>query len=170
MVKGNHSIPCYQFKKDVHPLFKTWLNQPARKQRRRLARQKKVAAAGLAPINKLRPIVQCCSQKYNFRPRAGRGFTVEELKAVGLTAARARTIGISSDVRRVNKNQEGFDRNVERLKEYMSKLVVFPRKASKPRPAANGVPADTLQADVKDKKFTYKIDNKIRFNRSVVVN
>ena len=63
--------------------------------------------------------------------RLGRGFTVEELKAVDLTVNYARTIGISVDPRRVNKSEEGMQVNVDRLKEYLSKLKVF-SKSGKP--------------------------------------
>lgn len=42
-------------------------------------------------------------------------------------------IGISVDHRRRNKSLESFQVNVQRLKEYRSKLILFPRKASKPK-------------------------------------
>lgn len=51
-----------------------------------------------------------------------------EIKAVGLTPKYARTIGISVDHRRQNKSQETFETNVQRLKEYKSKLVIFDKK------------------------------------------
>ena len=45
----------------------------------------------------------------------------------------AQTIGISVDHRRKNKSLESLQRNVQRLKEYQSKLILFPVKGSKPR-------------------------------------
>lgn len=51
----------------------------------------------------------------------------------GITAQLARTIGISVDHRRTNKCNESLQLNVQRLKEYKSRLVVFPRKANAPK-------------------------------------
>ena len=45
----------------------------------------------------------------------------------------ARTIGISVDPRRRNKCTESLQANVQRLKEYRSKLILFPRKPSAPK-------------------------------------
>ncbi len=83
------------------------------------------------PLDILRPIVRAPSIRYNRKVRAGKGFTFDELKAVGLTPQYARTVGIAVDHRRQNKSVEGFELNVQRLKEYQSKLIVFPRKAGK---------------------------------------
>ncbi|KAH9598770.1 hypothetical protein LSM04_001237 [Trypanosoma melophagium] len=58
--------------------------------------------------------------------RLGRGFTPEELKAAGVNPHFAVTIGIRVDRRRKNKSEEGMNINVQRLKTYMSKLVLFP--------------------------------------------
>ena len=63
--------------------------------------------------------------------RQGRGFTLEELKEAGINAKLAQTIGIAVDHRRTNKSVESLDLNVQRLKEYSSRLVVFPRRASR---------------------------------------
>ena len=52
-----------------------------------------------------------------------------EIKAAGLTAKYARTVGIAVDHRRQNKSQENFDANVARLNEYKSKLVIFDKKS-----------------------------------------
>merc|ERR1712119_230445 len=71
--------------------------------------------------------------KYNVKQRAGRGFTLEELKAAGLSKKFAQTIGISVDHRRRNKSVEALQLNVQRLKEYKAKLILFPIRASKPR-------------------------------------
>ena len=51
----------------------------------------------------------------------------------GISRKVAPTIGISVDHRRKNRSQESLQANVQRLKEYRSKLIIFPRKASKPK-------------------------------------
>ncbi len=43
----------------------------------------------------------------------------------------ARTIGIAVDHRRRNKSLESLQANVQRLKTYKSKLILFPRNPSK---------------------------------------
>eukprot|EP00382_Lankesteria_abbotti_P005438 CAMPEP_0113848352 /NCGR_PEP_ID=MMETSP0372-20130328/2428_1 /TAXON_ID=340204 /ORGANISM="Lankesteria abbotti" /LENGTH=160 /DNA_ID=CAMNT_0000817823 /DNA_START=107 /DNA_END=589 /DNA_ORIENTATION=+ /assembly_acc=CAM_ASM_000359 len=75
------------------------------------------------------------------RIRGGRGFTVEELKLAGVSASVAPTIGIAVDKRRRNRSDELLNLNVMRLKSYMSRLVVFPRK-SKLRKGFGGIPDD----------------------------
>merc|ERR1712183_302090 len=67
------------------------------------------------------------------KDRIGRGFTLEELKGAGLTKKMALTTGISVDHRRKNKSLESLQRNVQRLKEYQSKLILFPVNSKKPR-------------------------------------
>merc|ERR1712071_134273 len=67
--------------------------------------------------------------------RLGKGFTLEELKGAGLNKRYAMTVGISVDHRRTNKSMQSLQRNVRRLKEYKSKLVLFPLKTTKPRKA-----------------------------------
>ncbi len=52
-----------------------------------------------------------------------------ELKAAGLSAPYARSIGIAVDHRRKNHSEESLQRNVKRLNEYKSKLVLYPLKA-----------------------------------------
>lgn len=71
--------------------------------------------------------------KYNAKRRAGRGFTLEELKEAGIPAKFAPTIGIAVDFRRRNRSLEGLQENVNRLKAYKASLVVFPRRANKPK-------------------------------------
>lgn len=55
------------------------------------------------------------------------------LQAAGIHKKTARTIGISVDSRRRNRSTESLQANVQRLKEYRSKLILFPRKASAPK-------------------------------------
>merc|ERR1712117_964800 len=67
------------------------------------------------------------------KQRAGRGFTLEEIKAAGLSKKFARTIGIAVDHRRRNKSVESLQLNSQRLKEFKSKMILFPINAKKPR-------------------------------------
>jgi len=53
------------------------------------------------------------------------------LQAAGIPKKLAPTIGISVDHRRKNKSLEGLQANVQRLKTYKAKLVIFPRRARK---------------------------------------
>jgi hypothetical protein len=54
-------------------------------------------------------------------------------QAAGIQRNFARTIGIAVDHRRKNKSVEALQANVQRLKEYRSKLILFPKKMSKPK-------------------------------------
>mmetsp|Transcript_7583 Transcript_7583/g.11356 ORF Transcript_7583/g.11356 Transcript_7583/m.11356 type:complete len:204 (-) Transcript_7583:55-666(-) len=132
MVKHNNVVPNAHFHKDWQNRVKVTLDQPARKLRRRLKRKAKAEAIAPKPVaGLLRPAVRCPTQRYNKKVRAGRGFTFEELKEAGINAKVARTIGIAVDHRRRNKSVESLQVNVERLKEYKARLVVFPRKNGK---------------------------------------
>ena len=51
----------------------------------------------------------------------------------GIGKREARTIGIAVDYRRRNKSVESLQMNVQRLKEYRSRLILFPKKLSKPK-------------------------------------
>jgi len=130
--KHNNVIQNAHFKKDWQNRVKTWFDQPARKIRRAKARKAKAAAVAPRPTASLRPIVRCPTIKYNKKQRLGRGFTLEEIKAAGLNKNFARSIGIAIDYRRRNKSVESLQKNVQRLKEYRSKLILFPKKLSKP--------------------------------------
>eukprot|EP00178_Gracilaria_changii_P017074 TRINITY_DN48847_c0_g1_i1.p1 TRINITY_DN48847_c0_g1~~TRINITY_DN48847_c0_g1_i1.p1 ORF type:complete len:214 (-),score=35.92 TRINITY_DN48847_c0_g1_i1:241-882(-) len=132
MVKGHNEIPHNHFKKDWQKRVRTWFDQPARKLRRRTARRNKAIKVAPRPTQLLRPAVQACTVKYARRTRLGRGFTLEELKAAGIAPRFASTIGICVDYRRRNRSEEGMARNVERLKAYHSKLVLFPKDPKKP--------------------------------------
>lgn len=78
------------------------------------------------PVNLLRPIVHCPTFRYHTKVRAGKGFTLQELKASGLNKRFARTIGIAVDPRRRNKSIESLQTNAQRLKEYKANLILFP--------------------------------------------
>merc|ERR1719510_1832801 len=124
----NNVIHNNHFRKDWQRYVKTFFNQPAKKKKRYLRRKEKAARLAPRPVDLLRPAVRCPSIRYNMKLRKGRGFTPAELKAAGLSSKNARTIGIAVDMRRKNKSEEGFQRNVARLKEYMSKVVILSKK------------------------------------------
>ncbi|XP_063045101.1 large ribosomal subunit protein eL13 [Engraulis encrasicolus] len=130
----NGMILTPHFHKDWQKRVRTWFNQPARKQRRRKARLAKARRIAPRPVaGPLRPAVKCPTIRYHTKARAGRGFSLEELKAAGINKKVARTVGIAVDHRRRNRSTESLQLNVQRLKEYRSKLIVFPRKASAPK-------------------------------------
>ncbi|KAI5953600.1 RPL13 [Candida jiufengensis] len=116
------------FRKHWQERVKVHFDQAGKKASRRQSRLRKAAKVAPKPIDTLRPAVRAPTIKYNRKVRAGRGFTLAEIKAVGLTPKYARTIGISVDHRRQNRSQETFEQNVLRLKEYKSKLVIFDKK------------------------------------------
>ncbi|KAI2497236.1 ribosomal eL13-like protein [Fragilaria crotonensis] len=134
MVKHNNVIPNQHFHKKYAqssrgPLHvKLSLDQATKKKSRRLKRAAKAAAIAPRPLQKLRPIVHCPTQRYSAKVRLGRGFTLAELKAAGLVPAYAQTVGISVDSRRVNKSEESLALNVARLEEYKKNLVVYKKK------------------------------------------
>merc|ERR1719416_317077 len=112
--------------------IKPWLNQAARKKRRSLARKAKAAKVAPRPVaGLLRPVVHPPTQRYNMKLRLGRGFTLAELQEAKISPKLAPTIGIAVDHRRRNKCTESLQLNVDRLKLYKSKLVVFPKKSGK---------------------------------------
>ncbi|ORC93441.1 putative 60S ribosomal protein L13 [Trypanosoma theileri] len=132
MPKGNNAIPHVHQRKHWNPCssqkgnYKVFLNQPAQKLRRRRLRLVKAKKVFPRPLKALRPQVNCPTVRHNMKKRLGRGFTPEELKAAGVNPHFAVTIGIRVDRRRKNKSEEGMNINVQRLKTYMSKLVLFP--------------------------------------------
>ena len=83
------------------------------------------------PVELLRPIVHCPTVRYHTKIRAGRGFTLAELRATGLNKRYAKTIGIAVDPRRRNKSVESLQKNSQRLKEYKAKLILFPLNEKK---------------------------------------
>jgi len=127
VLHGNH------FRKDWQRRVKTWFDQPGRKLRRRRARASKAGLLGVKPLQSLRPVVRAQTVRYNMKVREGRGFTLTELKEAGIGRKQARGIGIAVDHRRRNLSEEGKKLNVERLKGYKTRLVIFPRNAKKPK-------------------------------------
>ncbi|KAJ7900275.1 60S ribosomal protein L13 [Mycena olivaceomarginata] len=111
----NNVLHANHFRKDWQRRVRTWFDQPGRKLRRRTARKTKAATLGVRPIEPLRPAVRAQTVRYNRKVREGRGFTLAELKEAGIGRKEARGVGIV------------------RLLAYKSKLIVFPRKAGKPK-------------------------------------
>ncbi|KAK9382615.1 60S ribosomal protein eL13 [Kockiozyma suomiensis] len=132
-IAKNYPILSNHFRKQWDTRVRVHFDQAGRKQRRRTARISKAARVAPRPVDSLRPVVRAPTIRYNRRVRAGKGFTLEELKAAGIPKKFAQTIGIAVDFRRQNRSVEGLEANVARLKEYQSKLIVFPRKAGKPK-------------------------------------
>ncbi|KAK9914646.1 hypothetical protein M0R45_038414 [Rubus argutus] len=105
MVKHNNMIPGEHFRKHWQSNVKTGFNQPGRKTRRRIARHIEVQNEskgwqGLQP------------------------FTLEELKAAGISKKVAPSIGIAVDHRRKNRSFQGLQANVQLLQTYKQQLVV----------------------------------------------
>jgi large subunit ribosomal protein L13e len=134
-IKHNQQIPHNHFRKDWQRRVRCHFDQAGKKASRRVARRAKAAAVAPRPVDKLRPVVRCPTVKYNRRTRLGRGFSLAELKAAGIPKLYAPTIGISVDARRQNLSEEGLAANVERLKAYKARLIVFPKKSNKPKKA-----------------------------------
>lgn len=142
MPKHNNALQRPHLRKDWRRHVKLWFNQPARKNRRLQKRREKAASSYPRPLNKLRPIVHKSTARYSGQNRAGRGFTLAELKGANILPQFARTIGISVDERRTNKSVELLQLNVNRLKAYVEKLVLLPRTEGKPKKAQKGTLAD----------------------------
>lgn len=164
MVKHNNVIPnihCHKkyAQSSRGPLkVRLALDQASRKKSRRLARAKKAAAIAPAPLQKLRPIVHCPTQKYSAKVRLGKGFTLEELKAASLSPKYAQTIGIAVDYRRTNASQESLDLNVARLNAYKANLVLLTKKdtPATPVPQLKGTiqPIDTSKPAIEMQEVT----------------
>ncbi|XP_033262127.1 60S ribosomal protein L13 isoform X2 [Orcinus orca] len=94
------------FHKDWQRRVATWFNQPARKIRRRKARQAKARRIAPRPVSgPLRPVVRCPTVRYHTKVRAGRGFSLEELRAEELKLATQLT-GPVMPIRNVYKKEK----------------------------------------------------------------
>jgi len=129
----NNVLHKNHFRKDWQRRVRTWFDQPGRKLRRRRARRSKAALLGARPLEPLRPAVRGQTVRYNSKIRQGRGFSLGELKEAGVTRKAALRLGIIVDHRRRNLSEEGKKLNVERLLAYNQRLIIFPRKANKPK-------------------------------------
>lgn len=149
MVKHNNIVPNAHFHKDWQRRIKCFFDQPAKKKSRRLARAAKAAAVAPRPVDKLRPVVRCPTIRYNRKVRVGRGFSLEELAGAGISRKYAKTVGITVDTRRRNKSVASKQTNVARLKDYLERLVVFPRGSNqKPRGGDSDAAATAVAAQI----------------------
>ena len=155
MVKHNNIVPNVHLRKHWQNRVKTHFNQAAQKTKRYQNRIAKAARIFPRPTKSLRPIVSSATRKYAGKVRYGRGFTLDELKAAGLTAAFARTVGISVDHRRTNTSEEQLQLNTERLNSYKSKLILFPRRENKPKKGlVNDATAEQLKSAAASNQVT----------------
>ena len=144
MPAHNNAIQRPHLRKHYQKWIKTFFNQPAKKAKRINKRKEKAAKIFPRPLKSLKPTVSKCTVRYSGQPRLGRGFSLQELKKANINPQFARTIGISVDHRRTNKSEESLNRNVEKLKSYIDKLVLLPKKSSKPKKAPKGMIADSI--------------------------
>lgn len=111
----------------------------------------------------MRPAVRGQTNRYNGKIKLGRGFTVQELKLAGINSlAEARSIGIAVDLRRKDTCNETLNLNANRIKTYLSKIVVhrINKKGSKNVPSklfkevnfkeSNNDPSITIQNNTKE--------------------
>ena len=133
--------------KDWQEKTRTFFNQPGKKLRRRKLRQAKAKKVGPNPTHLLRPAVRGQTRRYNNKLKLGRGFTLAELKAAGIKGVNyARSIGISIDKRRKDTCAETQKVNVDRIKEYTSKIVLYPRKKPSKNPQILEATQDQIKA------------------------
>jgi len=147
----NNVLHSNHFRKDWQRRVRTWFDQPGRKLRRRNARKAKATALGVRPLTLLRPAVRAQTVRYNRKVREGRGFTFAELKEAGIGRKEARGVGIVVDHRRRNLSEEGKLVNVQRLKAYKERLIVFPRNSKKPKKGdstGDALTAETTRATI----------------------
>jgi large subunit ribosomal protein L13e len=85
----------------------------------------------------------------------------------GIPRKLAPTIGIAVDPRRQNLSEESLKANVERLKAYKSRVVIFPRKSKTPK-AGEASAEDAAKAKeaaheghVKQNNKAFPISNKV---------
>ena len=167
MVKHNNVIVNVHLRKHWERIgVKTHFNQPAKKAKRNQIRKAKAARVFPRPANSLRPIVSQATRRYAGKVRLGRGFTLTELKAAGLTAMQAKSVGISVDHRRTSTSEEQLQMNVARLNEYKSKMILFPKRDQKPKkgflPDATAEKVKAALAASQSKGVTMPIQKKVQ--------
>jgi large subunit ribosomal protein L13e len=127
MVKHNNVVPNVHLRKHWQLRVKTFFDQPTQKRRRNEKRAERANLIAPRPTESLRPVVRGQTVRYNRSKALGRGFSLLELREAKLSPNFARSVGINVDHRRQNRSLESLQQNVERLKAYVSKLVLFPR-------------------------------------------
>ena len=157
MVRHNNVVPNVHLKKDWQEKVKTWFNQPGRKHRRRVQRQLKAKRLAPNPTHKLRPVVRGQTNKYNNKVRLGRGFTVEELKKGGINSVDvARSLGIAIDFRRKDTSNETLTTNSNRIRTYIGKMILYPRKKADKKPPFKEATEEQLKAPEAKEQNTTK--------------
>lgn len=157
MVRHNNMLPNVHLGKDWQEKVKTWFNQPGRKHRRQVKRAAKAAKVAPNPTHTLKPIVRGQTNKYNNKIRLGRGFTKEELKKAGILSLNyARSLGIAIDLRRKDTSNEAQTANVNRLKEYLAKMILYPRKKADKKAVVKEATEEQLKAPEAKEQNTCK--------------
>ena len=157
MVRHNNMLPNVHLGKDWQEKVKTWFNQPGRKHRRQIKRAAKAAKIAPNPTHTLKPIVRGQTNKYNNIIRLGRGFTKEELKKAGILSLNyARSIGIAVDHRRKDTSNEAQTANVNRIKEYLAKMILYPRKKADKKAIVKEATEEQLKAPEAKEQNTCK--------------
>ena len=150
-------LPNVHLGKDWQEKVKTWFNQPGRKHRRQVKRAAKAAKIAPNPTHTLKPIVRGQTNKYNNKIRLGRGFTKEELKKAGILSLNyARSIGIAIDLRRKDTSNEAQTANVNRIKEYLAKMILYPRKKADKKALVKEATEEQLKAPEAKEQNTCK--------------
>lgn len=148
-MKHNNALISNHFNKGSMK-YKLWFNQPIQKQKRKTLRNEKAKKQFPMPLQKLLPVIRQPTQRHNHKIRLGRGFTEEEIKTAGLDFKYALAIGIKFDKRRKDRNTETFNRNVERIKEYVAGVKVYKNK--KEAKADNATSYKSIILPVKNEK------------------
>ena len=157
MVRHNNMLPNVHLGKDWQEKVKTWFNQPGRKHRRQVKRATKAAKVAPNPTHTLKPIVRGQTNKYNNKIRLGRGFTKEELKKAGILSLNyARSLGIAIDLRRKDTSNEAQTANVNRLQEYLAKMILYPRKKADKKAVVKEATEEQLKAPEAKEQNTCK--------------
>eukprot|EP00994_Dinema_validum_P003620 NODE_1815_length_832_cov_711.936143_g1432_i0.p1 GENE.NODE_1815_length_832_cov_711.936143_g1432_i0~~NODE_1815_length_832_cov_711.936143_g1432_i0.p1 ORF type:complete len:253 (+),score=74.76 NODE_1815_length_832_cov_711.936143_g1432_i0:61-759(+) len=150
--KGNAPTPHAHFHKHWNPCaaqrghVRTHFEQGTRRSVMRVKRLKKAARIFPRPLSgPIRPIVRCSGQRYNMKGRFGQGFTFAECKKAGINRRYAKTIGIAVDHRRTNHCEESLELNANRLKTYLSNLILWPRNRNYKLKDKTGLPKATKE-------------------------
>lgn len=94
----------------------------------------------------------------------------ETLQEAGIPRKLAPTVGIAVDPRRQNLSEESLKANVQRLKQYKERLVLFPRKVKSPKQgdapkdevdAAKQIGDELYDGKVKLSNKAFPISNKV---------
>lgn len=133
--------------KDWQEKVKTFFNQPGKKLRRRKIRAAKAKNLGPNPTHLLRPGVRGQTRRYNNKLKLGRGFTLAELKLAGIKGnSYAKSLGIALDKRRKDTCDETKKLNAERIKEYVSRMILHPKKKADKKPQVLEATPDQLKS------------------------